>query len=48
MQPNMQKSKHKMEDHSSWQTKLEVKAEKMKKKPNKPRKQNKELQIKTF
>ena len=39
IQPNMQKSKHKMEDHNSWQTQLEVKIEKMKKKPSKPRKQ---------
>lgn len=29
----------KMEDHNSWQTQLEVKIEKMKKKPSKPRKQ---------
>ena len=31
-----------MEDHGSWQTQLELKTEKIKKKESKPRKQNKE------
>ena len=29
MQPNMYISKHKMEDHSSWQTQLQLKTGKM-------------------
>jgi len=34
-----------MEDHSSWQTQLELKTGKIKKKESKPRKQNKENRI---